>query len=224
MTGPRIGELCAGYGGLSMAVTSVLGGELAWVADNDPGAATVLAHRHPGVPNLGDITTTDWGAIVKAGNHKLDDEQKREAAKLYDAGFSIGECAAYFGVTRQAMWSVLRRRTTMRPQPRYGKDNHFYRGGSLASDRAHNITEQAIARGILARPARCGTCGSESVFKDGRAGIQAHHPDYNKPLDVMWLCQPCHHRWHAANRAVPLRGGDADGSLADIDVITAGFP
>lgn len=56
----RIGSVCTGYGGLDQAVQEVFGGELAWVADNDPGAALILAHRHPGVPNLGDITALDW--------------------------------------------------------------------------------------------------------------------------------------------------------------------
>jgi DNA (cytosine-5)-methyltransferase 1 len=46
-----------------MAVHEVLGGELAWVADNDPGAAAILAHRFPLVPNLGDITAVDWSAV-----------------------------------------------------------------------------------------------------------------------------------------------------------------
>lgn len=30
------------------------------MADNDPGAARILAHHHPDVPNLGDITAVDW--------------------------------------------------------------------------------------------------------------------------------------------------------------------
>ena len=59
----RIGSLCSGYGGLDMAVQQVLGGELAWVADPDPGAAAILAHHHPTVPNLGDITAVDWAAV-----------------------------------------------------------------------------------------------------------------------------------------------------------------
>ena len=63
MTGPRIGELCAGYSGIGLAVTEVLGGEVAWVADNDPGASAILAHRFPSVPNYGDITVADWGAV-----------------------------------------------------------------------------------------------------------------------------------------------------------------
>jgi DNA (cytosine-5)-methyltransferase 1 len=59
---PRIGSLCTGYAGLDLAVLAVLGGRLAWVADNDPAAARLLAARFPGVPNLGDITAVDWRA------------------------------------------------------------------------------------------------------------------------------------------------------------------
>jgi DNA (cytosine-5)-methyltransferase 1 len=60
-----IGSLCAGYGGIEQALR--LAGwpaELAWVADNDLGAAKILAHRHPDVPNLGDITAVDWAAVA----------------------------------------------------------------------------------------------------------------------------------------------------------------
>jgi DNA (cytosine-5)-methyltransferase 1 len=60
MTALRIGSVCTGYGGLDIAVQHVFGGELAWVADNDPGAALILADHYPQVPNLGDITALDW--------------------------------------------------------------------------------------------------------------------------------------------------------------------
>lgn len=56
----RIGSVCTGYGGLDEAVRRVFGGELAWVSDIDPGACQIIAHRIPGVPNLGDLTTTRW--------------------------------------------------------------------------------------------------------------------------------------------------------------------
>jgi len=61
---PRIGSLCTGYGGLDLAVEAVLGGALAWYAETDRHAQTVLAHRFPGVVNLGDIRTVDWGAVA----------------------------------------------------------------------------------------------------------------------------------------------------------------
>ena len=30
--------------------------------------------------------------------------------------------------------------------------------------------------------------------------LEAHHHDYTKPLDVTWLCRPCHRRFHALER------------------------
>ena len=59
----RSGSLCTGYGGLDIAVTSVLDAEVAWYAENDPHAAAVLAARWPGLRNLGDITTLDWATV-----------------------------------------------------------------------------------------------------------------------------------------------------------------
>lgn len=221
----RVGSLCTGYGGIELALENLIPAELRFVADIDKGANMILAHRFPDVPNLGDLTKVDWIAMQRAANRKLDDEQKLQAVRLYESGLALAPIAQYFGVTRQAMWDMLRRRTTLRPQARYGADNHFYRGGSTADDHAQNMAEYAIASGVLVRPSRCAECDGEGVaYKDGRARIQAHHPDYNKPLDVMWLCKDCHHRWHEQNTAIPLRGGDVDGSLADVDILTAGFP
>lgn len=59
----KIGSLFSGVGGLEMGVQAVIGGEVAWHAEIDPGACKVLAHRYPGVPNLGDITKVDWTAV-----------------------------------------------------------------------------------------------------------------------------------------------------------------
>lgn len=59
----RIGSLCTGYGGLDLAVESVLGGETVWVSEFDKHAAKVCEARFPGVPNLGDLTTVDWSSV-----------------------------------------------------------------------------------------------------------------------------------------------------------------
>ncbi len=42
-----------------------------------------------------------------------------------------------------------------------------------------------IKRGKLTRSTTCQKCG-QAAF------TEAHHPDYDKPLDVEWLCHPCH--------------------------------
>jgi hypothetical protein len=53
--------------------------------------------------------------------------------------------------------------------------------------RAHNAVTRAIKKERLVR-APCCRCGSERSL--------AHHEDYDKPLDVIWLCQPCHKQRH----------------------------
>lgn len=60
---PRIGSLFCGYGGLDLAVESVYGGEMAWYSEVDKGALKILAHRFPGVPNVGDVTAVDWSQV-----------------------------------------------------------------------------------------------------------------------------------------------------------------
>lgn len=65
MTAPTIGGLFAGYGGLDMAVSAVVGGSLEWVAEIDRAPSQILAHHYPEVPNLGDVTKVDWSAVPK---------------------------------------------------------------------------------------------------------------------------------------------------------------
>lgn len=63
--GATIGGLFEGYGGLTAAVQHVVGGEVAWVAENDPAASRLLAHHYPTVPNLGDVTAVDWSSVPR---------------------------------------------------------------------------------------------------------------------------------------------------------------
>jgi len=56
----RIGSLFSGYGGLDMAVSSVLGGSVAWHVEFDKAPSRILNHHYPDVPNHGDVTAVDW--------------------------------------------------------------------------------------------------------------------------------------------------------------------
>lgn len=51
---------------------------------------------------------------------------------------------------------------------------------------------RAIKSGKIIRPSCCSVCG-----KEGKT--VAHHYDYNKPLDVIFVCQSCHKRIHAGS-------------------------
>ncbi|NEC15998.1 DNA cytosine methyltransferase [Streptomyces sp. SID8014] len=64
---PRLLGLCAGYGGLETAAAELLGTTTVTYAEKDPFAARVFAARHPGVPNLGDITAADWDQAAALG-------------------------------------------------------------------------------------------------------------------------------------------------------------
>ena len=153
---------------------------------------------------------------------KLTPEQAEECVKMYRAGLSLQPIAEYFNVSRQAMWGLLRRRTEMRPQKRMGKDNHFYRGGEKADGEAQNFVETALKQGVLENPKKCEECQvKDKPFKDGRTSIQAHHDDYNKPLDIRWLCQKCHHAWHGENTPNERIKREPVGP---VDVVAGGFP
>lgn len=56
--------------------------------------------------------------------------------------------------------------------------------------KAKNILNQAIQKGEITRPTQCACCGCSST------GIEGHHHDYSKPLDVVWLCRGCHIEEH----------------------------
>jgi hypothetical protein len=55
--------------------------------------------------------------------------------------------------------------------------------------RAHSLVNKALVRGKLKRPDKCQQCGK-------RCKPHAHHEDYEKPLEVIWLCPPCHKIHH----------------------------
>ncbi len=63
MTELTYGSLCSGYSGLDSGVQSVLGGRTVWVSEFDDDASRVLDYHWSDVPNLGDLTATDWTRV-----------------------------------------------------------------------------------------------------------------------------------------------------------------
>lgn len=56
--------------------------------------------------------------------------------------------------------------------------------------KARSILNHAIRDGKLTRPENCSSCNRSDLK------INGHHPDYNKPLEVLWLCSECHGKIH----------------------------
>ena len=51
-----------------------------------------------------------------------------------------------------------------------------------------HIVRQAVKNGVLHKPSKCSICSR------AKCKIEAHHPDYGKPLNVVWSCCSCHQK------------------------------
>lgn len=87
--------------------------------------------------------------------------------------------------------------TTKNPSA-YRKTKNFKKSTNESSRKAYknhrdkwnarNKTRQAIKKGIITKPTHCEDCDKKC---SGHA-LQAHHEDYTKPLQVIFLCYSCH--------------------------------
>ncbi len=73
---------------------------------------------------------------------------------------------------------------------------------------SYHAVEEALRCGILTKPHTCSGCGCP----DTEHRIEAHHHDYSKPLDVIWLCTPCHSRMDAQRRIREANKSRSDAS------------
>ena len=72
------------------------------------------------------------------------------------------------------------------------EDCKRYREKNPKKYKAHTKLNNAIRDGKIIKQSCCQECGSEYF-------VVGHHDDYDKPLEVRWLCQVCHCAWHAEN-------------------------
>lgn len=75
--------------------------------------------------------------------------------------------------------------------------NREYRRNHRIEWNAKARVRYAVLTGKLIRPNECSECGYICT-------PQAHHEDYSKPLDVIWLCASCHKRLHVERRITLL--------------------
>lgn len=61
------------------------------------------------------------------------------------------------------------------------------------------LVRSAIASGQLSRPDRCSRCDKEGL-------VDAHHDDYSKPAEVIWVCRRCHRGLHTEGCNKPVHG------------------
>lgn len=95
----KLGEICAGYGGLGLGLGLLTDVDTRWVADVDAGPSRILARHWPDAPNLGDITRINWTTVepvdVIAGGTPCQD--------LSNAGHRAGMRPG----TRSGIWEAM---------------------------------------------------------------------------------------------------------------------
>lgn len=68
--------------------------------------------------------------------------------------------------------------------------NHVVKARSTIKGKARQLLATAIKFKRVIRPTQCSKC-----FKMCKP--HGHHPDYTKPLEVIWLCSICHGKEHS---------------------------
>tara|TARA_Y100000310_G_C20562508_1_gene753750 strand:+ start:829 stop:1140 length:312 start_codon:yes stop_codon:yes gene_type:complete len=76
---------------------------------------------------------------------------------------------------------------TARGKERLTAGNKAWRGRNPEKYKAQYILGNAVRAGKIVRQP-CAICGEPKAH--------AHHADYNKPLEVEWLCAEHHRAWH----------------------------
>jgi ribosomal protein S27AE len=57
--------------------------------------------------------------------------------------------------------------------------------------KSHTLAQKAHKEGLLIKPDNCERCGKATDK------LVKHHSDYDKPIDIEWLCNKCHSIEHA---------------------------
>ena len=89
-----------------------------------------------------------------------------------------------------------------------GASNPNWKGG-ISLDHMHYKRLQrerhpshVYARELVRRAVKSGRLIRQPCTYCQATAVQAHHEDYSKPLDVIWVCRSCHDKRHPV---VPVR-------------------
>ena len=104
--------------------------------------------------------------------------------------------------------NILEREAIRREKPEYKEkrrlDGNFYREKYKDKIKCRQILNKAIIKGKFTRATICSLCGDEG-------NIEAHHDDYTKPFEFIWVCDCCHevieHRPEQLRKEQRKKGG-----------------
>lgn len=89
-----------------------------------------------------------------------------------------------------------RRERTTYEQKKKWNENQKSLEDYARKHRAHCLLNKYIGQGKIIKPERCQIC-------DSKRKIEGHHHDYDKPLEVIWVCRACHAAIHRRLKEEP---------------------
>lgn len=115
-------------------------------------------------------TTVEWKEWRKEHQKRNRDQISKKAVEYYSKNEKIAE--------QQKLWKK-NNRDKLRQYSATARKKFPFKAA------ARSYVSAAIKEGILVRPEICSKC-----TKNCKA--EAHHEDYTRPLEVIWLCRKCH--------------------------------
>ncbi len=97
--------------------------------------------------------------------------------------------AHYYGRTPQGRENDKSRNHKLKRRQQVVRWGRQYRQENPQRYHANGKLNSAVEHGKILRPNLCSKCNSSGK-------IEGHHADYDKPLEVMWLCTACHRKEH----------------------------
>lgn len=133
---------------------------------------------------------------TKCGEDKslADYYEKREANKNLRLFSHCKDC--HQRITGQ--WQARNREKVRQLHRGYDAQRLRSQRRDVNKEAARAAVARALLNGRLIKPLICEVCcNPEERGSDGRSLLQAHHPSYDMPLIVEWLCASCHQRRHS---------------------------
>lgn len=121
-------------------------------------------------------------------------KKEKEPAEFYkDAGRSTGYMSKCKPCCKQV---VMERRKTPNGKAKLVIASRVWKRNNKIKERAHKAVARALAKNLITKPSTCTNCPSSER-------IEGHHENYEKQLDVIWLCQKCHNNLHREKQRAP---------------------
>ena len=91
--------------------------------------------------------------------------------------------------------SMVRYAQSEKGKAAFAKSSAKYNVNNPYKKKAQFKVNNALVSGKLINPNKCSKCHN-------KCRPEAHHDDYNKALEVRWLCISCHKSWHKNNTPI----------------------